>query len=348
MTYIPFNQLQTIVIDFTAYCNSMCGNCSRNLGGTTLNPLMPLEHMSLDSWKKLMDKETVEQINEIIFNGSYGDSPMNPNLIPALEYLISLTDNLPIIRIDTNSGMNNTDWWRRLARCLSKFPKPTHVTFSIDGLEDTNHLYRRGVSWKKVMENSKAFIDEGGWARWRTLIFQHNKHQIDDMKSLSEDLGFLKFDINGGHANSAIQSVISDAKERFKANKKQSSYEIEYAFLEHEIRIKKLIESYETLENAFINIPIECKWQRKKKVQVSHMGEVWPCCYFLSDRYPRNPDNIFAKDIKRILEENEKNFNNINSHTLKEILNHEWFVKTLTNSWDSIDRYEICPRSCGK
>lgn len=348
MSYVDFNQLQTIIVDFTGYCNSMCGNCSRNINGVNVNPLMPLEHMSLDTWKKLMTEETICQINEIIFNGSYGDSPMNPNLINALEHLLSTSKKVPMIRIDTNGGMNNPPWWRDLANCLSKFPKPSHVTFSIDGLEDTNHLYRRGVIWKKVMENSKAFISAGGWARWRTLVFQHNKHQLDEMQELSIKLGFLKFDINGGHSNSAIDAVVSKAKEKFDANKKQEAYDIEYAFLEHENRIRNYIKEYGDLDSTWKEVPINCKWQSKRKIQVSHMGEIWPCCYFLSDRYPRNPDSIFAKDVQRILDENEKYFNDVNFHSLKEILNHHWFKEILTNSWNSVNRYEICPRTCGK
>jgi len=303
--------------------------------------------MSLDTWKKLMDYDTVSQLGEIIFNGSYGDAPMNPNLIDALEHLLTISEKIPVIRIDTNGGMKTTEWWRKLSRCLSKFPKPSHVTFSIDGLEDTNHLYRRGVIWKKVMENSQAFINEGGWARWRTLVFKHNEHQLEEMKLLSEKMGFLKFDINGGHANAAISTANGNPGEKFDANKKQEKYEIEYAFLEHESRIKKYIDSYGNLNILWKDIPIKCKWQSKRKVQITHMGEVWPCCYFISDRYPREPDNIFAKDVRRILSENEEDFNSIKYHSLKEILNHKWFNEVLTSSWNNDTRYEICPRTCG-
>jgi hypothetical protein len=44
-------------------------------------------------------------------------------------------------------------------------------------LEDTNHLYRENVEWKKIMENARAFISAGGTAHWDMLIFDHNKHQ---------------------------------------------------------------------------------------------------------------------------------------------------------------------------
>lgn len=347
MTFIPFAQLETIAIDFTSHCNSMCGNCSRNHGGTIVNSNMPLSHMDLELWKHIMTKQNLAQVTEIMFNGAYGDAPMNPNLISALEYLLEITDTPPMIRIDTNGGMNTPLWWKELAEVLSKFPKPTHVTFSIDGLEDTNHLYRRGVIWEKVIENAKAFIDAGGWARWRSLIFTHNKHQIFEMKKLSEDIGFQKFDINGGHPGAAIDAAIGKAKESFNANKKQSAYEVEYAFLKHEENIKNRIKEYGSLQTALDKSPISCKWQNKRMIQISHVGEVWPCCFFLSDRYPKSPDSIFYKDIKNVLGSNEEYFNHLSYHTLEEILNHVWFKEILTDSWNT-DRFAVCSRNCGQ
>jgi MoaA/NifB/PqqE/SkfB family radical SAM enzyme len=345
--YIPFNQLQTIIVDFTSHCNSSCGNCSRNIMGAELNPKMPLQHMSLETWKKLMSAETVSQLNEIIFNGAYGDALMNPNLIPALKHLLEVSDHRPVIRIDTNGGIHNPEYWVELAHVMKEFPEPTHVTFSVDGLEDTNHLYRRGVNFKKIMENAQAFIDAGGWARWRTLIFEHNKHQIEEMKKLSEDMGFLKFDVNGGSHTSAIRLVVSQAKEYFKESKRGPASQVEYAFLQHENKIKSQIKQYGSLEKLWAESNIKCVWQEKRKVQVSHMGEVWPCCYFLNDRYPKDPNSAFWKDIESVLLENEEHFNDVNYHSVNEILNHAWFREKLTDSWTG-KRYEICPIHCSQ
>lgn len=294
-----------------------------------------------------MSKDTVDQINEIIFNGSYGDAIMNPNLLDALTHLLEISNNRPVIRIDTNGGIGNEDFWIKLANILKEFPKPSHVTFSIDGLEDTNHLYRRGVVFSRIMKNAEAFIKAGGWARWRTLIFEHNKHQIQEMKTLSEQMGFLKFDINGGSHTSAIKLIVKEAKDYFKESKKGPASEVEYAFLEHEEKIKTHIKKYGSLENTWKQSNIKCVWQEKRKIQISHTGEIWPCCYFLNDRYPRDKTSIFWKDIESILTLNEENFNNVNYHSVETILSHPWFAEKLTQSWFK-DRYEICPRQCSQ
>ena len=68
-----------------------------------------------------------------------------------------------------------------------------YCVFSIDGLEDTNHLYRRNVKWEKVIENARSFITAGGKAHWDMLVFEHNKHQVDEAKSYANKLGFVWF-----------------------------------------------------------------------------------------------------------------------------------------------------------
>jgi hypothetical protein len=345
MTYLAIEELETVVIDFTSYCNAMCGNCSRNIKGKDINPNMPLSHMSLETWKKIFDCDSLD-LKEVIFNGSYGDPIFNPNLIKALEHLLTLK-NKPIISIHTNGGLGTLSLYKDLALILKKFPYPSHITFSIDGLEDTNHLYRRNVSWKKVMSNCQEFIQNGGMARWRMLVFKHNEHQIDQCKSLSEELGFKKFDINGGHSFSALDSVIKGkAIEFFKKNKKENERVVEYSYLDHKERVENLINKHETLDSAWKNCNITCKWQSKKKIQISHTGIVLPCCYFLSDLYSKTPESVFANDVRSILNDFEKNWNDINYHNLEEILNHRWFKEHLPNSWSN-DRYEMCSRSCG-
>jgi hypothetical protein len=67
------------------------------------------------------------------------------------------------------------------------------VVFSIDGLEDTNHLYRKNVNWTKLIANAKAYIAAGGSAHWDMLVYKHNQHQVDACEQLARDLGFTWF-----------------------------------------------------------------------------------------------------------------------------------------------------------
>jgi MoaA/NifB/PqqE/SkfB family radical SAM enzyme len=328
MPYLHAKELHSIVIDFTSHCNSMCGNCSRNIGGVEVNPQMPLGHMDMETWKNIFTTSVVNQVREVIFNGSYGDPIFNPNLISALEYLLSITDTPPVITIHTNGGLGTQ--WKQLAEVMAEFPYPSHVVFSIDGLEDTNHLYRRGVIWDKVISNAGTFIAAGGLARWRMLVFDHNAHQIDECEKLSVAMGFRKFDINGGYTFSAINSLADNAVEKFKANKKEQAREIKYdtKYLDNVERIKNI--------KNFSDTTIRWIGKSKRKIQISHTGEVLPCCYLLSDRYPKDINSPYGKECNTIT------WLNVNNSSLDEIL------KSSTLTQPSESRFKICEVTCGE
>jgi len=326
MQFLSKQDLKTIVVDFSSHCNAMCGNCSRNIDGVKVNPNMPLGHMDLDTWKRIVDDS--KGIEEIIFNGAYGDPLMNPNLVFALQYARKLKCK---IMIHTNGGIGKPNMYRMLAQELRYFPQGA-ITFSIDGLEDTNHLYRRHVIWKSVMDNAKAFIDAGGLARWRMLVFDHNKHQIEQCEQLSKDMGFKVFDINGGYTFTAMNSIVSEAVENFKATKKEEARTIKYD-TEHLDNVKRL---EGLIEKGFDKGCINCKWKRKQKIQISHTGEVFPCCYLLSDRYPKNPDSPYSKECNTI------KWPNVNTQTLDDILESDIL------STPSENRFKICEVTCGE
>ena len=40
------------------------------------------------------------------------------------------------------------------------------------------------------MENAKAFIGAGGSATWQFIVFPWNKHQVDEVRELANEMGF--------------------------------------------------------------------------------------------------------------------------------------------------------------
>jgi sulfatase maturation enzyme AslB (radical SAM superfamily) len=93
--------------------------------------------------------------------------------------------------MNTNGGIRTTDWWTKLAQTLNQ-PRD-YVVFSIDGLADTNHIYRVNVNWHNVMANAQAFIQAGGSAHWDMLVYEHNEHQVDAAAELAQSMGFRWF-----------------------------------------------------------------------------------------------------------------------------------------------------------
>ena len=161
------------------------------------------------------------------------------------------------------------------------------------------------------------------------LVFEHNAHQVEECEHLAFSMGFKKFDINGGYTFSAIDSVVGEAIEKFKANKKDKARTIAYdtSYLDNVERVKGL------LKKGFDKGHITCKWQKKRKVQISHMGEVLPCCYLLSERYPKDPNSPYATDME---------WPNINTTSLQDIIAGD----SLT--YPSENRFKICEVTCGE
>ena len=95
-------------------------------------------------------------------------------------------------QVHTNASLRTPDYWKEIAYLTKKNPH-SMVKFSIDGLHDTNHLYRRGSNWEKIMENAQAFIDAGGRAWWQYIVFDWNKHQVALARKLARKMGFDAF-----------------------------------------------------------------------------------------------------------------------------------------------------------
>jgi len=85
---------------------------------------------------------------------------------------------------------------------------------------------------------------------------------------------------------------------------------------------------------------INCKFlNQTTNTIVNSTGQVWPCCYF------GNKEHKAIEQDQHIFKEYNKNKDkhNLNNYTLKEILNSEWFTKTLPESWKD---EETCARQC--
>lgn len=179
-------KISNLHIETTTKCNLACPQCPRTWGDEE-NPLLIHGNAKVDDYIFLQEYD----IEAAYLCGNFGDALSNNNSVDILNWL---RVNNPDIRlsISTNGSLRNKEYWKDLARTVLTSPYD-YITFAIDGLEDTNHIYRRGSSWKKIMENAQTYIDNGGRAHWDYLIFEHNKHQVEEAKELAKKMGFERF-----------------------------------------------------------------------------------------------------------------------------------------------------------
>ena len=71
--FYKFETIKKIEIDCTSFCNAFCGACDRNVDGGETQLNLKLNHISLEDWRAFINIENLQNINELIFNGNFGE-----------------------------------------------------------------------------------------------------------------------------------------------------------------------------------------------------------------------------------------------------------------------------------
>ena len=206
------------------------------------------------------------------------------------------------------------------------------VAFHIDGLEDTNHLYRKNVLWHQLIENVSAFINAGGRAGWNMIIFKHNEHQVEEARQLSEKMGFSNFSTHYSARwinRNWVHAGQVDKKERWDAG----GYFIE----------PPVFQPKSGIVNSVIRVfdhqhPINCKVFTDKKVEIyiRANGQVQPCC---------EVGEVAVHELGELVDNPEDI--NLHYHSLNDILQGLFFKKIADGISGGPTRLQNCFYHCG-
>jgi len=181
--------IKVLHLEPTTVCNAACPQCARE-DINLYNDKLHRSELTLDKCKEMFSLEFIKNLNKMFMCGDFGDPAANKESLEILKYFREHNPDIAL-GMNTNGSIQNTKWWASIGELFSN--PLDYVIFSIDGLEDTNHIYRRNVHWNKVIKNATAYIKAGGSAHWDMLIFRHNEHQIDDAVALAKKIGFSWF-----------------------------------------------------------------------------------------------------------------------------------------------------------
>ena len=254
--------MKTIHVEASTYCNARCPLCPRSLYGYKVEGVYPEVHLSVQKFKEALEKFPSREY--VYFNGNLGDPMMNPNILE----LANMTNCRTSITTNGSIGTQNT--WQSLAK------NNVEVVFSIDGLEDTNHLYRQDVEWNKLMDRVKWFIDAGGIAQWKFIPFKHNVHQQKQAKKLSKQLGFADF-IAEDHGRNYGPALNKEGKITHwilpaDGSRQPTPYDVPGGI----DRYKKTHENFFPEEKVY---EINCEHETRSTVYIDARGRLGPCCY---------------------------------------------------------------------
>lgn len=366
----------------TDKCNSACPMCPRyTFDGYEISTLENTE-WTLESFKKAWPKEFIMGLNKILACGNFGDPCACKEFADIYEYVRSINPHISLA-VNTNGSLRNAQWWAKLGSVMRVDQNEgNYCTFSLDGLEDTNHLYRRNTNWKKIMENARSYIDAGGIAHWDFIVFEHNEHQVEQARELAKEMGFKNFNVkrttrwNRYQNDQGLYAVFWKGKyqyelkqpndEKFKHNFEESVYFNQSKYQNITLEdFKNMVGSpifdhrfvkgkWETIDLTKINIACRSvkdarPHQPFNEIYISAGGTVAPCCFLGSEPFQsRNVKMVDENYLKMI--ELQGGIEKLNMHltSIYDILQLDIFQKYIPDTWKEQGNKSMRPYKCGQ
>jgi MoaA/NifB/PqqE/SkfB family radical SAM enzyme len=291
----------SIHIELTDKCQASCPMCARNYNGGAERPFVGQSEITLEDFKRWVDVEILENLYYFYACGNYGDPIIAKDCLEIFRYVRENSDTR--LSIHTNGGARNTKWWHDLADAM----RGDHeVTFGIDGFADSHVLYRRGTDYNKIIDNAKAFIDNGGYATVDTLIFKHNE---DEAKAFEEEMLRIGF-----------KSVNFKSTQRFydmdKFPVQDTKGNLEY-YLEpptkepfkrmNFLKLEDISKDISIWENIVATTNVDPKCMNKNEIYIDSRGNVLPCCWVGSDMLEEPLDvSLTIHNLRNKLVDNTK------------------------------------------
>ena len=354
--YWKYENIKSVHLELSTLCNSICPWCPRYENfSPNLNPNIVEGAYTLERFIDNFPVDFIKQIRSWTFAGDYGDPCTCPDIVPIIDHINKTTLHSPTIQINTNGGMKTKKFWHDLGMSMNS---NSYVIFSVDGLEDTNHIYRRNVKWDKVVKAMRTYSNTGATGIWEYLKFRHNEHQLSRAEDMAKDLGFeIRFKNPNGFEGEPMPARDKDynieyeiypakgieitpipAPTRDFANKIDVLDYTDY---------KDRVESFYKDRGTCITCSANHKFGGGYEVRINHDGTVWPCSFFghISSKYLKGRvvskiQQWQAKDIFKDVD------NSLNNNTLKEILDSDPFAGVY-NKWEG-NKIMLCSDVCGE
>jgi MoaA/NifB/PqqE/SkfB family radical SAM enzyme len=339
---LQFADIQKLHLEITSRCNLRCPQCPRNQSGGRVIPELPLMELTLSDVQTALDRDFVRQLRVVRLCGNYGDPIVARDTLEVLEHLRWENPRIKL-RMQTNGSGREASWWHRLARCIDT------CSFSIDGLENTNHIYRRGSDFQRVMASATEFIAAGGVAEWDFIVFRHNEHQVEAASSLSASLGFAKFNVvrssrfmqDGRLIDRTPVYDLDGGLEYYVESPQRTEYQ-------NDAMIRLVAGNQDGDRGLYYReTAVCCKAVTHKQIYLSAEGLVFPCCY-TAHIYRKNGASC---EVTRLLDRLEGGRDAINAlkRPLQEIVQGEFFQEQVPAGWHpGAGRLHVCSRMCGE
>lgn len=181
-------EIKILHLEPTDVCQAACPQCVRETD--TNFDKNQNHHLAIDQISQKLSPDVIAGLEKMFMCGNYGDPAAGRHTLEIYQWFREINPGI-VLGMNTNGGIRVRSWWQELAKIMHQ--ERDYVVFSIDGLADTNHIYRRNVDWAHMIQNIEAFITAGGRAHWDMLVYEHNQHQVEQCRQLARSMGFTWF-----------------------------------------------------------------------------------------------------------------------------------------------------------
>ena len=162
--------LTTLHIELTNRCTLECPACPRTTWKNILKRPIEKADLDIDSFEKFLDCDGGNKIERLRLCGDYGDCIYYPKLFEFIQRFRHKKFELM-----TNGSYRSKEFWQELSELLGDGDT---ITFGIDGLEDTNHLYRKNSDWASIMLALDIMSKSKAKVLWQTIVFSFNHDKL--------------------------------------------------------------------------------------------------------------------------------------------------------------------------
>ncbi len=348
-----YSDIRTVHLEVTQRCQAACPMCDRNMNGGADNPHMTNAELSLEDCEKIFSIPFIQQLNTMYMCGNLGDPIVAKDTLEIFKYFRKHNPKM-WLSMNTNAGARDSEWWEELA---SIYGRMGAVIFSVDGLRDTNHLYRQNVNWDIVERSMRAFVGAGGRGRWDFLIFEHNEHQIDEAEAIANEIGFEKFikKKTGRFFSSAKnkgkeehQAVNRKGTKTQTLTKPKKEEHLNRAIAKEE----QLIKQYGSMMEYYNTCKVNCKVQKDASIYITAEGLLMPCCWTAGRMYKWWHKDYKVEQVWDFIDRaGGKEGINVIDNNLREVVNTNGILQDIESSWKINSLKEgklgVCAQKCG-
>jgi len=348
-----YEDIKTVHLEITQKCSASCPMCDRNENGGAVNQHIRgnEQELTLQDCMDIFPPDLVMRLETLYMCGNLGDPIVAKDTLEVFRYLRSINDKM-WLSMNTMAGAKSPEWWAELAKVIGRNGA---VIFSVDGLENTNHLYRQNVVWANVERNMKAFINAGGRARWDYLIFEHNECDVDRAEKLAKEWGcekFIKKKTGRFVTTTTAAKETHQAKDR-KGNEKQKLAKPKDKKYQNMalLKQKEIEKTYGSMMDYYNKAHISCKVAKDANIFITAEGIVMPCCWTAGRMYKwwhKDPkveqiwDFIDAAGGKDMLDARLFGIQGVFETGIMDNITASWKIKSIAEG-----KLGVCAQKCG-